>query len=108
MAIADDDLAAVRDLIGDAEPPTDVELGAMWDRLGTVEGVARSVIRGRLNDLLARPAELDIDGDARENWTENLRHLTALEADLTARVDAATSAVGVVEVVPLRRAGWGR
>lgn len=63
MPLTADDLAEVRRLVGSAAPPTDADLDAIYDRLGTVEDVALEVLQGRYADLLAGPAKWSVEGD---------------------------------------------
>lgn len=107
MALTALQLAAVRAHIGSAEPPTDVELEAAYERLGTAEAVALEVIRGRLANMRARPAVLKVDGDHSEDWTKNLDLLTKQEASLAALADVAAG-TGSVQVARLTRVGRSR
>lgn len=103
MALDADILAAIRDHIGTAEPPTDQELEAAYERLGSVEAVALGVVRSRLADMRARPAVLRVDGDHSEDWTGNLKALADQEAALEQMVPA-----GSVHVAKLTRVGRSR
>lgn len=105
MALDADDLAAIREHVGST--PTDVELETRWDRLGTVASVALSVLRERLADMLARPADLSVDGDYRESYQANLRILREQVATLEAAV-ASGGSPGVVHVARLTRGGRSR
>jgi hypothetical protein len=95
MAATADELAAIRDHIGDATPPTDDDLQATWTRLGSVEAVALSYVRRRLADLTAKAAEFRADGDFTEKWADNIKRLERQEKALAAAVGAASSAAVV-------------
>lgn len=75
MPLTDADIDLVRSEIGNASPPTDADLDAYLDTMGTVPGVALIVLRGRLSAMLASPAKLDVDGDVSVDWTANLKAL---------------------------------
>lgn len=107
MALTAAQLASVRAHIGTGQPPTDDDLEAAFERLGTPEAVALEVIRGRLADMRARPAVLRVDGDHSEDWTKNLDLLTKQEASLAAAADVAAGS-GSVQVARLTRAGRSR
>lgn len=98
-----DELAAIREHIGTADPPSDDDLDVLWERLGTVEAVALAVLRGRLADMQARPAVLKVDGDHSEDWTKNLDLLTKKIGTLGSVV--ASQGDGSVSVTRLRRVG---
>lgn len=83
MALTPADLAYIREEIGTAEPPTDDDLNAVFDRVGSVTGVAAAVIRKRLSDALNEgPASFSAD-DYSENRARNIdgweKQLTRLE-----------------------------
>ncbi len=108
MALAADDLAAIRSHIGETAPPSDGDLGPMWDRLGSVETVALAVLRARHADMLAQPSALGVSGDYDENWSENLTALERKIAHLEAAVAVAAGTGGVVTVAHLTRSGRSR
>ena len=108
MAFAATDLPAIRAHIGTTAPPSDQDLAQSFARLGSVEAVALEVVRGRLADMLARPAELSVDGDYSEKWTRTIELLTAKEAELAAVVARADGSGGVVQVARLTRSGRSR
>lgn len=72
MTITAEDLRAVRDRIGDAEPPTDEDIDALWVDLGTVDKVVLSVMEGRFAATLAKPAKYAIEGDSSFDYSANL------------------------------------
>lgn len=82
MPLTADDLAEVRKLVGSATPPTDADLDAIYDRLGTVADVALEVLQGRYADLLAGPAKYSVEGDFSVDATANLKALAGVIDDL--------------------------
>lgn len=103
MALDADDLAAIREHVGST--PSDEDLGTQWDRLGTVEAVALSVLRARLADMLASPASLRVDGDYAEDHSANIR---ALEKQIARLELAVPGSPGEVKVAHLTRSGRSR
>lgn len=84
MALTPADLEYIRSEIGTAEPPDDSDLNAIFDRVGSVTGVAAEVIRKRLADALNEgPASFSAD-DYSENRARNIdgweKQLARLEA----------------------------
>lgn len=84
MALTPADLAYIREEIGVAEPPDDSDLDAIYDRVGSVTGVAAAVIRQRLADALNDgPASFSAD-DYSQNTSKNIeaweKQLARLEA----------------------------
>jgi hypothetical protein len=57
------DLAWVRSKIGSGDPPSDADLHAAYERLGTRELVATEVLEGRLASILSGPQKLSLEGD---------------------------------------------
>lgn len=108
MAITDDELAAIRDHVGAV--PSDADIAAYWERLGTVEDVALVIIRRRLADLRARAAKFSAEGDYSEDFSENIKALERQEKTLSAAAAAAAAgvAVGDVQVGRIVRAGRRR
>lgn len=107
MALDADVLAAIRAHIGTAEPPSDEDLEAAYERLGSVPAVALEVVRGRLAELRSRPAVLRVDGDHSEDWTAIIKSLAEQENALTVSAEVA-AAGGTVKVARLARAGRAR
>lgn len=101
-----DELAAIREHIGSDEPPSDADLDVLWERLGSVEAVALSVLRSRHAEMLARPAKLDVDDDHTEDWTKNLDVLSKKISSLGTVV--ASAGGGTVSVARLQRGGRRR
>lgn len=89
-----DELAELRSLVGTTSPPTDSDLDGIYDRVGSVRAVALAVLRGRLADMRARPAEFRAEGDFSEKYTsDQLKGLEADVATLAAVVEGADSIV---------------
>lgn len=97
MPLAPDDLAWVRSNIGDDTPPEDGDLDAIYDRVGTVAGVAAEVLRKRLADLLAGPASFSVDGYS-QNVGANINALMKqlAELDELAGTDTLTQSVRII------------
>jgi hypothetical protein len=79
VALTPDELAAVRAEIGAVTPPTDADLDAIHDRLGSPVAVVREVLSKRLADRLAAPQSFSIPGDYSESW-----NIDALQKQLAA------------------------
>lgn len=75
------DLAWIRSEIGSGEPPTDDDLSAAYDRLGTALDVAVEVLAGRYADLVSSPAKWAVEGDFS---IDNTATITALARQLAA------------------------
>jgi hypothetical protein len=106
MAATANQLAEIREWVGDdTDDPTDSTLTTLWDRLGSVPGVARAVLRARLSEYLAEPVKLSIDGEISEDRTANIAVLRALLVRLDSEVDAVDAGVapGVATVGALVR-----
>lgn len=71
MPLDADTIRRIREHIGDGEPPTNVELEAIYADHGSVEGVAQAVLRKRLAELLDGPGQYRIEGVYAEDnhWT---------------------------------------
>jgi hypothetical protein len=89
-----DELAELRSLIGTTSPPTDSDLDGIYDRVGSVRATALEVLRGRLADMRARPAEFRAEGDFSEKWSAD--QLKGLEADVAALAVTVEGADSVV------------
>lgn len=99
-------LGEIREYIGDETPPSDSDLEAYWDDLGSVEAVALRVLRKRYASMRAQAAEFTAEGDYRENWSKNLDALKADISTLQAAVGAAGETSNVtVTVGTITRAG---
>lgn len=76
MTIAAQDLADIRDEIGAADPPSDAEIGTRWERMNHDNArVILSVLRDRLNALLATSAMVDVVGVYRHDSRANIAAL---------------------------------
>jgi len=98
-------LAGIRAHVGTS--PDDSDLEGRWDRHGSVEAVALEVLRGRLADMLAHPADLSVEGDYAERWAKNIDVLSKQVGALAAAVAAGATA-GAVSVTRLTRASRSR
>jgi hypothetical protein len=72
VTITAEDLRAIRDRIGDAEPPTDDEIDALWVELESVDRVVLSIMESRFAATLAKPAKYAIEGDSSFDYSANL------------------------------------
>lgn len=107
--MADERAEAIRRHIGTASPPTDAELIAAYDRLGSAEAVALPILETRLADMVDNPAKWSVDGDFDRDHTENLKALRAKVAELQGIVpDASGDLVGHLSTARMVRAGRGR
>lgn len=75
MALTEQDRLAIRRNIGADTPPTDAELEALYDQLGSADAVSYQVLSERLAAMRSTPAEVDYQGDVTERWGENLKAL---------------------------------
>lgn len=84
MPLTDDQLAEVRDWIGDDVPPTDTDLDDIYDRLElpTAAGVAQQVLRKRLSGFLKEAASYTIEGVYQESSQANITGLLSLLNDV--------------------------
>lgn len=89
------------------DPPTDADLQARADELGSdsIYPVVVEQLRVQYTILLQNPAQFTIPGDWSQNTTVNLQHLRDLMADATkASNDEALAAGGGLVVQRLVRA----
>lgn len=100
MPLTTDDLAWVRGKVG--SDPSDADLHARYDRLGSKQAVAREVWSERLADLSARPAKIDVDGELAQDTSENMRsiHRILADPDLYEPDDLAPGEVRIVRPRP--------
>lgn len=91
MAATQADIDAIRDEIGTDEPPTDAELFELYDSMGSSTAVVYKVLKRRLANLLAGPAQYSISGTYSENNTATIEALrvkmAALEGTLGIEAD---------------------
>jgi hypothetical protein len=73
VTITAEDLRAIRDRIGYAEPPTDDDIDALWVELESVDRVVLSIMETRFAATLAKPAKYAIEGDSSFDYSENLK-----------------------------------
>lgn len=85
MALDATDLRWLRRKIG-GTPPDDDELNALFDEIGTLAGVARSVIDERLANLLASPTSVTVAG---EYTVDTSKQIAALQKQLSTDSDLA-------------------
>lgn len=78
MALTDDEFEQIRAEIGDATPPTDLELDEIHDRVDSVGGVVYEVTSKRLADLLASPASFTVSGEYSQSTEANIKAYQAL------------------------------
>lgn len=105
-------LATVRDWVSDKTPPTDEDLHAIFDRLGSVKAVVMTVLRKRLAAFQADPASFNAD-DYGQTVSANITSLERALVDLDGYSDDLSDPVGGVvkpkiEVQWLSRPGRGR
>lgn len=87
MAVDAATIDAIREWVGSA--PDDNTVESTYNRTGTVELAALRILRQRRADLLAQPAEWDLDGDYGQRVGKNLDELAAQIAALEAITGAA-------------------
>lgn len=76
MAITADDLVLLREWVP-WSPPTDAEVSARFDTLGSWQSVALGYTRRRLSEMLANPSSFSVGGEYSESWTGNISALSA-------------------------------
>jgi hypothetical protein len=102
-------LAVVRSHVGSIVPPSDADLHAVYDRLGSPEATALEVLRGRLADMLANPTKFSADGDFSESYEANIKALQAQIGGLEKVVpETVGGAMGLVTTTRMVRAGRSR
>lgn len=96
MALTDVDLEAVRDEIGSAIPPTNGQLNASYDVLGSWRAVALRVLKRRRADLSGQEVgSVTLPGVASVTLRSNLAALDRQIARLELELDAESSVDGV-------------
>ena len=73
--LTSDQIASIRTWISDRTPPTDIELDPIYTRTGSLKGVVEAVLRKRLADLQARPAQFAVAGDYSQSTSANIASL---------------------------------
>lgn len=113
-ALTDNQLATIRDYVGVLEPPDDLELQDIYDRVGTVIGVAYAVLNKRLADFLSEAASYSIIGvyqESSQSNIDNLRQLLkSMEEKFPSLVDDPLLGEGanIASVTRLKREGRDR
>jgi hypothetical protein len=77
-----DALSAIRGRIGSKTPPTDAQLAAAFERLGSADAVALEVLEGRYAEMLSGPAKWAVEGDFNLDNTENIKRLATMIDEL--------------------------
>lgn len=110
MALTADQLAAIRDVIGDTTPPTDADLQAVYDRKGeSLTLTALQVLEKRYNTLAAGgPLQFSVAGEYSENRAANMTALEKLIARV--RAEGIGGEPGVMAKVQIGSLGrrWGQ
>lgn len=101
MTVTDEDLRAIRDRIGDAEPPADADIDALWVELESVDRVVLSIMESRFAATLAKPAKYSIEGDSSFDYSANL---AAMQRELNAQRARTTGGLATGRLV----AEWDR
>lgn len=104
-----DELANIRDWIGDSEPPDDFDLQTIYDRKTTLTKTVLSVLDKRLATLISGgPLSFTVVGEYSENRAANITALEKLIARVRAEgVGDEDGVIGKVTVGSLGRK-WGR
>lgn len=89
MALDAATLDAIREWVGSTPDDNTVESTYQRTGVGTVARAALAILRKRRADLLAQPAEWDLDGDYGQKTGKNLDELNAQIAALEAITGAA-------------------
>src|SRR5690242_3581026 len=97
MAIPDEDLINIREEVGDT--PDDATLTEIWDRRHDWVAVVREVLKLRLANLVAAPAQFDVSGEYSQNTGANIKALTQQLANLPAEDDDSGDALGTVRLI---------
>lgn len=95
MALTTAQLLEIRRHIGSADPPSDLELGTLYEELGSTDAVALQVLSERLADMRAVPAEVDYQGDVTERWGKNIEALERATKGLSVAVATGGQPTGV-------------
>ncbi len=72
------------------------DLQESYDRLGTLDGVAREILETRLADLLADPASFSVPGEYSQDTRANIESIQKLLATLGGASDLGSGGVTVV------------
>ena len=87
MALTAEQLVILRGELGDAEPPTDAELEALYEIRGGLVGVVRHVWSQRLAALLAEPAAFTVVGDYSQSVSANIQTIRDRLVELASHPD---------------------
>lgn len=104
MALTADVLDQIREWVG--SEPSDVDVETVWERKGSVDGAALSILRTRRADLLAGPATWAVAGEYSESNAENLKRLDAQISALERL--AGEPGADLIDTVQLVRCDTGR
>jgi hypothetical protein len=119
MPLSAGSLHVVRNWIGEAEPPTDTELHAMYDAdgVGSPKAVVEGILRRRLHQLIHpdNPAQLSAASVVSFNASANIKalqdelaRLALMPDDLGWDDENDTFQLGLIGVQQMRRAGYRR
>ncbi len=64
------------------DPPSDSDLDARFDALGTWQAVAHEAALKRLNEMLQDPGSWSAGGDYSESWSSNIEGMRKTVAEL--------------------------
>jgi hypothetical protein len=78
VALTDDQIFYIRDWVGNDDPPSDGDLDDMYTRIGSLIGVAHSVLLNRLANFLSEAASYSIIGVYQESSQANIQGLREL------------------------------
>jgi hypothetical protein len=90
--LAADELAWVRSKVGTKTPPTDSDLHAIHDRVGTKEEVVREVLDTRLADLRNQPAQFSVPGEYSQDVSTNISETRQALKDVGGTIPSVTIA----------------
>lgn len=105
----------IRDWIGTATPPTDPELIALHDDLGSPRAVVESTLRRRWAEFVSNPASFGVSGQYTQNAAANiealeraLARLAGMPDDLGWDEDEGVLTASTIGVQRMRRIGFRR
>ena len=108
-AISAADLARVRAAVGDAVPPTNIDIAMALARLGSAERVALEILETRYAAMVSGPSKFSIEGDASFDYTDTIKAMRAEIAGLRGGIAVADGTGGPITVSRLTRSdGWKR
>jgi hypothetical protein len=85
-------IAEIRDWVGEGDCPTDHDIRETFDRKGNVNQTIMALLRRQLSNLLSDPTQHSLAGEVSENWSKNVDAKRADISEITKLIAAEQAA----------------